>query len=238
MQGPLGASKQLPPSQAVPLSLYLSLRGNVDTFPATDPPVFWRGFSIASLVNCLDLGSCGGAPALAPVQYSNLDNAYAVAMVNRGPSGGPVLVLHGTMPATPMTFGGEVTMSSAVDLRYWSLCQNESLATTKVASCVDDEQVPRDPSGRYSIVTSTSRDRPSNATTTCEVAWLKWPRNGDGAGHLGDGMLILRNLLPSPQFASAIQDVTHPGQESSVMGRYLPTDTYTTKGAFQSLGCP
>ncbi len=234
----LGASKQLPPSQAFPLSLYLSLRGSVATFPATDPPAFWREFSISSLVNCVYLGSCGGTPALAPGQYSNLDNAYAVAMVNRGYSDGPVLVLHGVMPITPKTSGGELTVPSGVDLRYWSLCQNESLATTKVASCVDDEQVPVDASGHYTIVTSTSRDRPKNATTQCGVAWLKWPRNGDGAGHLGDGMLILRNLLPSPGFASAIQDVTQPGKESAVMGSYLPTGTYTTKRTFQSLGCP
>ncbi len=233
----ISASKSFPPSQAFPLSLYLSLRGDGATFPATDPPTFWREFSISSFVDCTYLGSCGGTPALAPGQYSNLDNAYATAIVNRGFSDGPVLVLHGTMPTTPETFAGEPAMASDVDMRYWSLCQNESLATTKVASCVDDEQVPVDANGNYTIVTSTTKDRPKNATAACGVAWLEWPKNGDGAGHLDDGMLILRNMLPNPDFGSAIQDVTQPGEESAVMGSYLPTGTYTTKAAFENLGC-
>jgi len=235
----VSASKSLPPSPAYPLPAYLALRdqaGQPATFPAQDPPAFWREFSIPSIVDCLYDASCGGTPTLTPGQYSNLDNAYVVAAVNRGFPDGPVLVLHGKMPITPKTLLGAPTMASGVDMRYWSICQNESIATGRAASCVNDEQVPVDANGDYTIVTSATHDKPKNATAACGVAWLQWPKNGDGEGHLDDGVLIMRNMLPDPGFASAVQDVTAPGMESAVMGSYLPTGTYTTKAAFQALG--
>jgi hypothetical protein len=234
----IAASKKSPPALTYPLSAYLALRGSDPTFPAQDPPAFWRVFSISSDVACIYQATCGGSPALAPGQYSNLDNAYAVAMVNRGFADGPVLVLRGRMPVTPKTFGGEPTAASTVDMRYWSLCQNESLATTKVASCLDDEQVPVDGTGNYIIVTSTTHDRPKNANAACGVAWLAWPKHGDGEGHLNDGSLLLRNMLPDPSFGSAVQNVSVMGTESSVMGAYLPSGSYTSKAAFEALGCP
>ncbi len=234
----ISASKSLPPSQSFPLSVYQAPRkqpGQPPTFPAQNPPTFWRSFNLGALVGCIYHASCGGAPALAPGQYSNLGNAYAVAMVNRG--FGSVLVLHGKMPVTPPTYLQNQVAASRTQVRYWSLCQNESLATTKVSGCLYDEQVPADANGYYTIVTSFSKDRPSNATAACGVSWIPWPKKGDGTGHLDDGMLILRNMLSSPNFTSAIHDVTHPGTESAVMGDYLPTGQYTTKAAFQGLGC-
>jgi hypothetical protein len=83
-------------------------------------------------------------------------------------------------------------------MRYWSMCQNESLFTTKSAGCVYDAQVPVDKHGDYTIVTSLPGVRPSNATTRCGVAYIHWPKNGDGDGHLNDDLLIMRNMLSSP----------------------------------------
>jgi hypothetical protein len=68
---------------------YLALRdqaGQPATFPAEDPPVFRRAFTIDHIVSCLYgvplPGSpipCGSMPAVNVGQYANLDNAYLYA---------------------------------------------------------------------------------------------------------------------------------------------------------------
>jgi hypothetical protein len=163
-----------------------------------------------------------------------MDNAYLTAFVNRG--FGPVLVLRGKLPTTPRTHNGEPFMGTG-QLRYWSICQNESLATTKATACLYDEQIPVDRYGHYTIVTSIPADRPDNATTRCGVGYLPWPADGDGAGHLDDGFLIVRNMLPSPWFHQAVQDTVTPGDEAAVMGPYLPTGRYMTTAQFEARGC-
>ena len=236
----VGATRTAPPSQAFPRASYDALRdqaGEPSTFPAADPPAFHRAFNVPALVQCVFHASCGGRPTLAPGQYSNLDTAYAVAMVSRGFSGGPVLVLTGTMPTTPATGPHVPTMQGAVQLRYWSICQNESLATTRVASCLPDDRVPLAQGRRYTIVSSTAAARPRNAIRRCGVAWLAWPAAGDGAGHRTDGLLIVRTMLPAKSFHHAIQAVGRPGEERPTMGPYLPSGRYTTTASFEARGC-
>jgi hypothetical protein len=122
-------------------------------------------------------------------------------------------------------------------MRYWSICQNESLFTTVGAGCLYDAEIPVDKNGRYTIVTSRAADRPKNANPKCGVGYIPWPAKGDGAGHPDDGFLIIRNMLPSSTFHHAIQDTKKPGDEAAVMGPYLPKGAYTTKAAFQRHGC-
>lgn len=160
-----------------------------------------------------------------------------MAAVSRAFSSGPVLVLRGTMPSVADTRSSVRTMSTARQLRYWSICQNESLATTRVASCVADDRVPLSRGRSYTIVSSTRAARPTNAIARCGVAWLAWPAAGDGAGHLSDGLLIIRNMLPARSFGQAIQSVPRPDQERSTMGRYLPAGRYMTTRAFEARGC-
>ena len=66
--------------------------------------------------------------------------------------------------------------------------------------CLYDSQVPTNKKGKYTIVTSLPGDRPSNAKTKCGVGYIPWPENGDGAGHLDDSVLIMRNMLPASNF--------------------------------------
>jgi hypothetical protein len=49
---------------------------------------------------------------------------------------------------------------------------------------------------------------------------------------------LTRNVIPSKGFKQAIQNVTTPYNAAKVMGRYYPRGTYTSKAAFQKLGCP
>ena len=237
----MAATRTPPPSQAFPLGAYDQLRdqpGRPATFPASNPPEFHRVFNVPALVQCVYRSQCAGHPVLSPGQYSNLDNAYVAATVSRAFRAGPVLVLTGTMPTTPITGPHVRTMARGRQLRYWSICQNESLATTRVAACLADDRVPLGPGRRYTIVSSTPADRPHNAIARCGVAWLAWPANGDGAGHPTDGLLIIRNLLAARGFDRAIGQVRRPGLERPTMGATLPTGRYTTTGAFEDRGCP
>ncbi|WP_280234673.1 hypothetical protein [Nocardia cyriacigeorgica] len=227
-----------PRVDVVPGDTYQALRnqpGKPDTFPADNPTV-WRTFYNQPFgLTCIYLGQCDGAPARTGGQYSNIDNNYVNAYVSR--KFGEVLTLTGTMPRTPRTLDGQPMLDGGVDMRYWSLCSNESVATTRVAGCVYDEQVPLDAARHYTIVASLPSQRPANAIPACGVAWVPLPENGDGAGHADDAYLILRNMLPSDGFGHAVQDTHAPGDEKSVMGEFLPEATYSSKAQFEAGGC-
>ena len=122
-------------------------------------------------------------------------------------------------------------------LRFWSLCSNEGRATTYEADCLADRQVPLDRKRRYTIVVSKPADRPANARKRCGVAWLKWPRRGDAAGRPDYALLIMRNMLASPGFEQAVQNIERFGDERSVMGAYFPRSSYSSTKAFEARGC-
>lgn len=223
---------------SLPLDTYKALRdqpGKPATFPADRTPVWRAYYSAEFTLGCTYLGKCDGTPPRVGGQYSNIDNSYVTAEVNRG--FGDVLVLRGELPRTPKTTTGAPHVDSAVDMRFWSMCSNESLATTKVIACLYDEQVATDAAGRYTIVASLPEDRPANATEECGVSWLPLSPTGDGAGHPDDSLLIMRNMLPSKNFGHAAHDTKTPGDEKAVMGRYLPDGQYTAKSAFEASGC-
>lgn len=222
----------------LPLDTYKALRdqpGKPATFPADQTPVWRAYYSAEFTLGCTYLGKCDGTPQRVGGQYSNIDNSYVTAEVNRG--FGDVLVLRGELPRTPKTTTGTQHMNGNVDMRFWSMCNNESLATTKVIACLYDEQVTTDAAGRYTIVASLPEDRPANATKECGVSWLPLSPTGDGAGHPDDSLLIMRNMLPSKDFSHAAHDTETPGDEKAVMGQYLPEGQYTAKSAFEASGC-
>lgn len=221
----------------LPRPTYDALRnqpGKPAGFPASPVPVFRAAYNTQFDLGCMFRGLCSGTPVRSSGQYANLDNNYLYSYISR--SLGDVLVLHGTMPRTPATFQRNPFMPDAYDVRYWSLCNNESLATTRATDCLYDEEIPVDQNGHYTIVLSDPEDRPRNATAANGVAWLAYSPNGDGAGHLDDaGVLLLRNMLPSPTFHHAVQNTHVPGDESAVMGEYLPTGTYMSTEQFEAL---
>jgi hypothetical protein len=227
---------ELEPS-SLPRSLYESLRDQPrkpPTFPA-EKPLHWGAFySTAYTIACVYENVCDKHPKRVGGQYSNADNNYVGVFLNR--RFGHVLVLRGTLPVTPATVGGERRMGVG-QMRYWSMCQNESFATTAGAGCIYDEQVPIDKHRHYVIVTSRVADRPRNATARCGVGFVPWPARGDGAGHPDDALLLIRNMLPAATFHHAVQDTRTPGDERMVMGPYLPRGTYTSKRRFERHGC-
>lgn len=121
-------------------------------------------------------------------------------------------------------------------MRYWLLTTNESFATTQVVDGAYDEHIPVDENDFYTIVVCLEQDRPCNSKKENKVRWLDWGKNGDGAGKLDDGFLIIRNMLPSSDFAQAIQNVTKTGDEESVMGEFFPKIQYMSTEQFEALG--
>ncbi len=233
----VGSTGNLLETSKLPLETYLALRdqpGRSSTFPAENPPHFGAFYNTAYTINCVFLDVCEPNPVRSGGQYSNRDVSYVGAFLNR--QFGPVLVLRGKLPTTPQTYDREKRMGEG-QLRYWSICQNESFATTAGAGCLYDEQVPINEDRRYTIVTSLPDDRPANARKRCGVGFVPWPANGDGAGHPDDALLLIRNMLPSPTFHQAVQDTKVPGDEAEVMGPYLPTATYMSTAEFEDLGC-
>jgi len=109
--------------------------------------------------------------------------------------------------------------------------------TTFARDCLADRQVPIDRKRRYTIVVSKRADRPRNARPRCGFGWLAWPERGDGAGDRGYGLLIMRNMLASPRFANAIQQVDTAGTEPEVMGAYFPRSEYSSIADFEARGC-
>ena len=153
---------------------YATLRalGEQPTHPAQLPVVFRRFFNAQHATFSTFYTGTDREPELAAVDatpfggyFSNLDNQYVLAVIDRDlgpdPETGTVAVITGTAPTTPRTSDGAEVMEDG-DLRYWSVCQNESSVTTRVADCLYDEQVPRDADGRYTVVVSRPEDRPEN----------------------------------------------------------------------------
>jgi hypothetical protein len=235
--GTVGSANNVLETSRIPLSAYLSLRdqpGRPATFPAVDPPRFRAFYNQSFTINCVYHDVCEPPPVRTGGQYSNRDVNYVGAFLNRG--FGPVLVLRGKLPTTPETYTAEPRMGRG-QLRYWSICQNESFATTAGAGCLHDEQVPITRHRRYTIVTSLPADRPSNARRRCGVGFVPWPANGDGAGHPDDALLLIRNMLPSANFHHAVQETRVYGDEAAVMGPYLPSATYMSTDEFEAGGC-
>jgi hypothetical protein len=161
--------------------------------------------------------------------FSDAKNAYVYAFMAR--EYGDVLVLRGRLPRVPETYDGQRVFGRG-QLRYWSLCSAsvQPYGVTDTIGCVNDSRLATDRRGWFTVVVSTPEDRPANARRGCGVTWLPF-------GVRPTAALIMRNQLPSPRFAHAVQKVGRPGQEREVMGDYLPRGRYTSTAGFERRGC-
>jgi hypothetical protein len=202
----------------------------------TNPPTWTKYTNAPNGVATGALNNPTTAPAYPPAQqgtnqfptggfYENINNAYVFSFYSA--SYGDVLLLRAKAATTPRTFDGEPVMQSG-QLRYYSFCTNT--AASNYLSCRNDDAIPLDSQGNYSVVISTAANRPSNATDACGFAWLP-------AGPTPQSVLILRNMLPAANFAQAVQNAKQ-GTEQQTMGTYYPRGTYFVRGGdFEKLGC-
>ncbi|MBW2499074.1 MAG: hypothetical protein JRF61_17475 [Deltaproteobacteria bacterium] len=209
------------------------------THPAADPPDF-KAFFNRDHQQCsfftpqLDCGT----PVLDPdgAGLGNPSNRYIETYIDRG--FGEVLVLRAKKPTTPRTFrGNPLVPDRDYELRYYSICPQESLFTWRVGDCLFDEELPTDEDGFYTVVLSKPSFRPKNATRKCGVAWAPTPDPGDGAGDLFLSNIWIRFMLPSPNFAEAAQNILIAGTEEEVMGDFYPRGDYMSKAEFEARGC-
>jgi hypothetical protein len=222
----------LPSTQALTDGLAAAGSGpGSDSLPSTqlggrNPPQWVRYTNaVNGLANgVLNNDRTGDTPAWPPVSaatntlpsggfYENVNNAYMTAFDSS--SFGDVLVFHAQAPTTPRTYDGERTMGTG-QLRYWSMCSNAS--TTQYLGCVKDDDVRLDANGYYTVVISTAANRPASARPGCGISWL--PK-----GPLPSAPIILRNMLPAPGFAQAIQNAKQ-GSEEATLGAYYPRGYY------------
>ncbi len=237
-------------NQLLPLNVYnLFLNGkgpeNVATNPAERKPAFSRYYNLPNsyarygTINDQEIAWAGN-PDYEGTQYDNADARYMTGAYSF--DFGDVFTLRGTLPTTPRTLDGQTKMTSG-QLVAWDMCIIQSLVTTKTWKCVFDEQLPLRTKGRkkrqYTIVISKEEDRPRNATFRCGVWWMPPDPDGDGAGRPNVGQLLTRNLLPASNFRQSSWAVPSPFPADAIatMGQYYPRGSYTSKQAFERLGC-
>ena len=198
---------------------------------ASDPLDWERFFNMPrSVVRGASEDAAGRMPAEQQGGFfSDQNNAYLSAFTSR--EHGDVLVLTGRLPDVARTYEG-VRVFRPGQLRFWSMCNGTIFPSgaTETIDCVFDEEVVVTPDQRFRIVVSTPEDRPANARRGCGVTWMAW-------GARPDGVMIMRNQLPSPGFDRAVQDVHRPGAERRTLGPFMPRGEYTSTGRFESRGC-
>ncbi len=156
--------------------------------------------------------------------FGNQQNAYLTSTISR--ADGYLVVVHAKAPTFPNTTKGQPAYKPS-QVRYWSVCENN--VDTQVISCDPDyESNERD--GSYTYVISDPSTRPTNAIAKDGVAWLPWGSTEP------EGVMILRNMVPSPSFPNSIQDISSSETAQEVMGPYYPTAAYCTTSLFESGG--
>jgi hypothetical protein len=170
---------------------------------------------------------------------SNPDTRYLIAPVSL--KFGEVITVKGKMPTFPSTLPASVGWEPRkTQVRYWSACTGSSPVSGLGYDCVYDQQIPLRGDRRYTLVLSLPKDRPRNATEKCGYKWLNFGKGEnypDPAARDYVDTLYMRFMAADTKFAQAPQRVKEPGTEPKVMGPYLPRSAYTSKAAFEKLGC-
>lgn len=184
-----------------------------------------------------------------PILMPNPDNKYIIMMPGKNYQPGRIIVIHGKAPGFPDTFNGSPIWVPSrgfrtVDMRYWSVCNNDFALPIPVVNCTAD--LTTNLEGRfYTIVISDDLLRPR--WLRHDINWLPW---GD---EQYPKLVFSRNMLPAPNFPFAIQnaiaagctfDFTMPfipdrsavdnaGQcAQQVMGDYYPKAVWCNKSTF------
>lgn len=209
-------------SVGIPAGQYrdlISQPGKPDTWPAKTPADWFIQLDRESLIGMYTGDINPDARRSEGGFFPNLDNHYIRTIVNR--KHGKVFLIRGKAPTTPNTFNGD-TVTGDGDLRYWSVCSNQSFANTRVNDCLFDEEIPVGPDGFYTVVVSREEDRPRNATPECGIGWLPMAEDGDGVFDEDVTVVQFRHMLTHPDFAHSIQRVERQEDLTEIMGPYMP----------------
>ena len=193
------------------------------TWPAQNPPMWYIQLDRQSLIGIYTGEFNENAPRSTGGFFPNLDNHYLRTIVNR--KHGKVLVIRAKAPKTPATYEGNDFFKNS-ELRYWSVCSNQSFGNTRVNDCLFDEEIPVDENGFYTLMISKLKDRPRNAVTSCGIAWLPIAEDGDGVFDDDVAIVQFRHMLAARDFNNSIQSVENQADTQSVMKAYFPNGRY------------
>jgi hypothetical protein len=161
---------------------------------------------------------------------ANADTGYLFAEVTP-PADGDVVVIRGKAPTTPKGSHPSPWPASGIDTRYWSMCTNLATPSTPLVinnlpggqqdyGCRNDTQTALNKQGDYTYIVGTEAQR-SAIEKIPGATFLPFSTSQPTAAHI----LLLRNLLASPSFDQAIQNVPSNGSPAAaarVMGPYYP----------------
>lgn len=160
----------------------------------------------------------------------NADTGYLFAEVTP-PGAGDVVVIRGKAPTASHGSHPSPWPAPGTDMRYWSMCTNLATAQTPLVvnrlpgggvdyGCRHDTQTTLDGRGYYTYVVGTEAQRAVIAKIP-GTTFLPFSTAFPATPHI----LLLRNMLISPGFSQAVQDVRpdwSPASAAEVMGPYYP----------------
>ena len=223
----------------IPAMDYRNLASQKDkpiTWPAQNPPRWYIQQDRQSLIGIYTgqfnenaLRSTGGF-------FPNLDNHYLRTIINR--KYGKVLMIRGKAPTSTKTFNENEIFKEA-DLRYWSICSNQSFGNTRVNDCLFDEEIPLDKDGYFTIFISRLEDKPRNAIKECGYSWLPMADDGDGVFDNDVSVIQFRHMLANDNFKHSIQSVENQADIKKIMQKYYPQSRYFMKNQVEAFfPCP
>mgnify|MGYP003325351145 FL=1 len=218
----------------IPPMMYRELASQTDkpeTWPAKNPPEWYIQMDRQSLIGIYTGEFNNNAPRSTGGFFPNLDNHYLRTIINR--KYGKVVLLKAKAPLTPKTYNSNPTYKQN-ELRYWSVCSNQSFGNTRVNDCLFDEEIPLDKNGYFTIFVSRLKDRPRNATKECGYAWLPMADDGDGVFDKDVSIIQFRHMLARDDFSNSIQSVESQNDTKKVMKEYFPKSRYFMKNQVES----
>ena len=146
-------------------------------------------------------------PTITPMLlFPNPDNKYILMLPgNYQPS--RIIVIHGKAPRVPSRG------SRTVDMRYWSVCNNDFNLPIPTVKCTADLTTVTE-AAYYTIVISDDLLRPNWLRPN--VNWLPW---GD---ELYPKLVFFRNMLSNPSFPYSIQNAAAKGCTFDFTLPYIP----------------
>ena len=163
-----------------------------------------------------------------------------------------ILVVRGKSAVFPSTYeGGPIWKPDGIQLRYWSLCNNDQRSPYPVVACQADHSTNLDQFGYYTYVLSGSERGEAPSWLPPDATWLRLGLQTEIK------ILLLRNMLPDSNFDNSVQAAINAGcvvdnqsgaQPSrdevvkqgecahGVMGEYYPKAVYCNKQIFINQG--
>lgn len=163
-----------------------------------------------------------------------------------------LFVVRFKAPTYPKTRGGEPVYVER-QVRFWSLCSNET-KTTNVIRCVPDDESSINSNGYTTFVVSAPGSKPApSALKKYSARWVPWgalaaPEDvvydaGQQPWGIGTythyySTLMYRQTLANSSFLQSMANVSQlpANEQKTAMGPYWPVSGYCTKADFEGYG--